>query len=734
MSDNFSPIASHPIFGTSIITNEDSQRFFFTSHQGTRMVLLQGCILKWCNVIDTTYHSMKVKSIFNNKRKIIDVKLSESGDFLCIYTTKTIDILEIPWGYEKIPDELLSKFQPFHYDISSSTSALSSPSDIKQVLFHPKSYHETCLVILYEDSIIQLIDTTASTETITINQPTGTLGVETRVIDIESICFDKTTGLILYALSISDGGDIYALYPCLPTRLDVSKKEVDLLLQKSIVLYDSLKENMSNDVKRNVIKQLQFATKLQGQFLEQLKGEKDEERTRHAQKDLKLILDVDLEYRLVNFQGPFTISPFPNELYSATAKESQCMKINENNELLIMTFDDGSVALLFRDLELTMSWDIANYIHDNSFALVELIKLKPTDIGRLIIYQDNFGKFFLLSDDVIMLVHTNSWSDKLAKAIDDSNLNILSEIGFESEITWFDVMGKFNNCTPCKYHGKESIIFVSSDNVFVENLTKKHSMNNIKGSSTSNSNEETAESEYKVTFKQPIDELMTLNELFQKQCRMPFSKLIKPEDRQIELSNESNEIQLEILTDLSKELITKIIDGQTLGFNLHNRLKEQQLELTRQLKHTQIVFEKQDCIKNKNKEILKRWNEQLNRSVKLTDRLQNLNEKLITINDSPNLSSYPITSVELEWFKEIRNQVHKFNSFVHTQRDANEELSFLKKELDRISNDVTSVVDEKSKKEWEELRAILEQDSKIIKECNIELTKTTESMAGIGSK
>lgn len=79
----------------------------------------------------------------------------------------------------------------------------------------------------------------------------------------------------------------------------------------------------------------------------------------------------------------------------------------------------------------------------------------------------------------------------------------------------------------------------------------------------------------------------------------------------------------------------------------------------------------------------------------------------------------------MKWFKEIRNQILQFNSFVHSQKSLQQDLSYLKSELTRIEAE-TIKVDKKSQNEWDELRKMLEIDSKIIKECNEELLQVSQ--------
>ncbi|CCC67479.1 hypothetical protein NCAS_0A09210 [Naumovozyma castellii] len=708
---NIDSIASHPIFQGLDCTQDAAPRFLFTSHHGTRMVVLQGGLLRWCSVTASSFNSMTIDFFQPESTAPQKAILSNSGEFICVYTNHTIEVIEIPWGYVTPSPSMVSKFQLFSYNNKDDDGY----SPIKQVLFHPEAYKDSCLVVLYDNGTISLMDVTQITKTITLNKRVATFGIDTQITDIESICFSKD-GWTLYALSISDGGDIYAFYPCLPQQLEVKREKITSLLHESVLLYESLKLDTDRDVKRNVIRQVQFVNKLNGLLTENEKNSNED------------FIEIEQEYRLIRGQGPFTIDPYPERLYSATALEISTLPINSNNELMCMIFDDGSIALLFKDLPLTMSWDVDNYVHNNSFSLVELMQLKDTDVKRIVSYPDTYGQFFIFGDSSLFLVHTHIWSDLLAKAIDNSNLNELLEMNFTSKLDFFETTNGITKCSPCKWRGRDVILFITKEDVYMHPVEMRKSGILGNNKPVLVNNEELKHQEYKTSFKQPVEELMALNKLFQQQCSMGVSKLIAPEERQVLLNNENNEVQLELLSDVSKEVISKIGQGQNLALNLHHRLLEQQYELTRQLKIVHTIMSKQSDLRRKSEEQSRRWDDQTSRSSQLIKRLQDLDAKILEINNSPKLKEYPINDKELEWFKEIRNQVLKFNSFVHNQRDAQEELNHLKKDLARISKETSQLRDEKSDKEWDELRDILKHDAQIIQECNKELLSTTEAL------
>ena len=202
-----------------------------------------------------------------------------------------------------------------------------------------------------------------------------------------------------------------------------------------------------------------------------------------------------------------------------------------------------------------------------------------------------------------------------------------------------------------------------------------------------------------------------------------MAKLIEPPKRQKPFLNDSNEEQLDILTDVSKEFSQKVSIAQSLGIMLHGRFIEQQTELTRQLRFSNSLLERQQNLKKKSEMQSSECDAKSAKQAKLLARFAKLKENLIRIGESPKFKDMTINNKEMAWFREIRNQVLAFNQYVHQQKNIQDQLRYIKQELDHISEESDRGPKEPSD-EWKELLTILENDTKIIKECNSELAQT----------
>lgn len=728
-------LPSKPIFNNIVSTANGvvaaESGFMCSARDGTQIITLKDGYLRWGSVQKSSFSSMRIQPMgsFVDQNVII----SQSGDFLCIYTKDNFKVVEIPWGYSDLEGHMSFEFQSklFNFPLQPH---------IKQILFHPRATNDSSLVILFEDDTIILFDTRTETE-ILLNDSQGSFGMDSKITDIKSLSFSKD-GLILYVLSTSDCGDLYAFYPCLPGNISFDKLELKELMQKAILLYNSLDSETSNDVKKNIFKQLKFISALHS---ENLKFGKTE-------------FDIESSFRKVKPQGPFTISPYPEELYETTANDIFTYQIGESNELLMLTFDNGTILSLFRDLEMSMCWDFDNYFYSNSMVLIERIdNFKNVDNSNNIlqIFKDfnQVGQILVYSPSAKTTYNiiTKSWSEAMDKCIENSDISEISKIEVKSQIVDINVnrnntsnlfkteiqtyanteQKQYTSCGIFRADGQTGVIFVGPQDIVAVPLNlcdgEKESLVNERQSSEPVSEVDSKFSKLDISFSQPMSEIMDFAESYKRRSKNPFGEVIPPEVRQAKLENSSNEKQLDVLTTVSKGVVGTVVQGQSLGVMLHARILEQQYEFSKQIKGVNDVIEKQEELTKQYKEQSTRLQSKINKQTALMERLTALNQRVLGSNESALVRDSVISNQEIAWFKEIRNQIYKFNEFVHNQKSLQEELGFVKQELNKVQSRSESSRD-KSEHEWKELRKMLEQDAATIKQCNEGLQKATKDL------
>ncbi|SMN21820.1 similar to Saccharomyces cerevisiae YJL061W NUP82 Nucleoporin, subunit of the nuclear pore complex (NPC) [Maudiozyma saulgeensis] len=694
-----------PIFNNNIVSplrgiDPNAREFFLSSNKdASQIVTFSDNCLRWGNIQKQKFNTMLVEPLskFGDQR----ISISSSRNVICIHSKNAFKTVEIPWSYDDIDKHMSFGFQ-------SEVFRFNNKSNIRQILFHPRAINDNTAVILFEDDTIVLFDIDTRNE-IVLNKREGSFGFNGKVTDIKSMTFSKD-GLTLYLLSVTDGGDIYAMYPCLPDKIIMETSELKRARDKAVLLYDSLETDTRDDVKRNVIRQYKFISNM---YLENSKSKNTE-------------FNVETSFRIVQPQGPFTISPYPTDLYETNAREIHQIDIGDSSEVYAVTFDNGAILILYQDEEMSMCWDSENYVHSNSMVLIERID-QFRNHGKLKIY-DNFNERNHLLVMVegragFDLINMLNWGHVLNKAVTDSDLSQIAKTSFTSEIKHMEgIKFQSSNCAIWRYKGKTGVIITGPGSIRAELLKLPQVIEEPCQAREDSPVLATETMRYKTNFSQPIKEIQALTTAYIRRCSNPFSEVIPADVRRKELSNAANEIQLEALTKLSSQLGNSIVQGESLGIMLHSRLLEQQFELTKQIKGTSDIIEKQDTLVDRYEEQIKVLATKMAKQDALIMRLVKLNQQVSKANVAALANDNTISDQEITWFKEIRNQIFKFNDFVHSQKALQEQLDFVKKELSKLhdrSHDTRS----KTEREWSELRAILEGDAAVIKECNSELQK-----------
>lgn len=681
----------HPIFQNISVGKESCPKKLLTTHDGCRVVVIQGDTIRLCSSGDSQYQIIEC-----GINTVTGAALNNSGTLLCAYNETELQVIVLPSPFVSSHGGIL---KPHTYNIT-----VKSP--IKQVQWHPRGKLDSVPVVLHKDDTIamyELYNEDFQQPTAVLNTMQNQLGVTSHVTDVESMCFSKD-GLTLYLLNSSEGGDVYALYPFLPSVLVIPEQHLETCFYKSCINYENLSSDDSPIVKRNVIKQLQFVSRLHKQY----KSE-----TVDKARNGDLVFNIQESYRDAKIQGPFTINPFAEKLYSATAIQITTMPIDEFNELILVYFDNGTVLQCFQDLDLRMCWGEIDSSSNNSLVVLEFLDVPS---GQIICLTPH--KFAVLGPKSFV-VDSSEWTKALSECIISSNLEVLSQINIKSTIT--PVNGAFTQAGLWESNGEKQLIFMSDKSV--KSITLPGSTKTK--DAVSKTVQPVTGVKYKPVFSQPIGEILLLNKKFQSECSRATQTVIPPHLMDLPLQNDSNEDQLALLTDISKEIFSKIIQGQTLGLLIHNRLFEQRYELTRQLEHSSEILHKAKCLQERYPDQNSKWEHVFKKQENIDSRFEKLQSRLNEISSSGKLKDLTISQREMEWFKEIKSQVSLFNKFVMQQQDVKEQLEFVQSELKTAGERRVSKEDVF---DWAELQELLSVDSKIIKECNEGLVEAAKEL------
>lgn len=670
---------SHPIFDTKTNSSGKSRRFVFNIGIASKYGVLQGNTLRWCSAGGHEYQYLE----FEPRIDYTSVVINESGSLLCLYNSKQVQILAVSWDESK-----------------SDTILISPPAGIKQALWHPRGRLGSCLAVLTtqdEICLYELLTEDYTEPTTILNTCTKELGMGSVVKDITSMSF-SSDGLTLYLLSTSEGADIYSIYPCLPSEMEISGALLKSVFNKALLQYQDLNDNDSPDLRRKVTKQLQFVSKLQ---------------KKNDYKDTEShVVTISKAHRSPRAQGPFTINPFPDNLYLATGRQVEVIKLQGcAAELLLISFDDGTILECFPDREPVMSWEDEGFCENNS-----LIVLGSVNIGGEIALVNGYT-FVVLSSAKVTFVSLRKLAQVIESSLNDCDISYFDEADLSEEVV--EKNGRFCSAIICASSEKSCVALLSettTSHIDIPFSLDAPKMRTALGTA------KTDVEQYR-PYGQPLNEVLALNEKVQALLKKPLQTGVSPSLRQAKLNNESNEDQLSLLTSISKEVMTRIASAQTLALSLYLRLSCQQGELTQHLETVSKVEELQSKVLRRLKDQSSRWEAAQAKNKSISSRLEQISSKLKQVSSSGKFQSQPISNHELEWFKEIRDQVIRFNRLVHEQQSLGNTLSNLKCELEYVhveskeGKSGSSSADNKDEVPWDELRALLAKDLRIIGEC-----------------
>ncbi|SCU87014.1 LADA_0E01486g1_1 [Lachancea dasiensis] len=677
----------HPIFKVNSIQTSSSKRFVCHSEPHLETVVVEGGTIKRCLPHEAEYRFTEFSPL-NNYSQVV---LNSSGTLLCLHNDAELQILALKQDSDDCkPDEY----------------RIPVPNGIKQVLWHPRARLDSCVVVLTQNDEIctfELLAEDYSQPTAVLNKQSSNRRNDLAISDVAALCF-SSDGLTLYLLNTSEGGDLYAFYPFLPSDAALPKKTIQGCFHKALLQYQNLTADDAPEIKRRATRQLQFASQLHTTLKNSEHGS--------ANPNDRITIQVSKAFRNAAIQGPYTINPFPENLYLATAQQLKVLALDDDaSDLVLIAFDNGTILQCFPDLEPMMSWEDPECCYNNSLATIGSLNV-PGTISLV------FGSLFvILTPQKAILVDLSRIVNAINQSLKDCDVAELSEANLREEI-----VEQKGNFTSSSVWASGTHVMLLSDS---SSSSVKTPLLQIKPEKSPGPSKERAEYE-RSSYDQPLPELIALNDKVQKLMKTPLPIQIDSKLRQTKLDAAANEDQLAVLTDISRELLTRVMVAQTLGLSLHSRLIGQQGELT---SHIEKVCE----INTKRQEISealgfeeKRWKAVQAKNETIKTRFESLQKKLMQVSNSDEVRLQPVRRSELFWFKELKGQVSRFNQLVHTQRDLGETLSALKTELEYVKVDQFSGGDSSesnSEVNWEELRALLEKDAKIIGECQTELHK-----------
>lgn len=601
-----------------------------------------------------------------------------------------------------------------------------SPKPIKKLLWHPLAITYKCIVILHTDDTIRVVELNepATLEGKIYNDKTRSFGLSERVHMIKDIQFDPT-GLGLYILTAQNFVDIHIIYPLLPPRANLGHtrspqpstpdmKQVsagnltDYMLGKSLASAKLLKMKYLEE--RNIFLKERDTDKEKGNnfgsrylllrrdILKQIQFFKE------VKEQLPTSVLVDNAFLDSVTQGPFRLRGLPSDLEMIDALALNILPLTQTIAILCVTFKDGNNLLLFPSSEPVMGWSKRD---NNELNVLDTIStFKETGYPKLA-----YDNRLVFTSETSCNIVKMPWLKNLADCIRLNSLSKLQDLKFSNEVVRIE--GRYEGVVA---HVGSLILF---DKDSIKIYKDKNSDENISPI------EDAEEINYKYTtlLRTSVREIDILTQRMANLSTkyvssVPISIASTP------LGPESTVEQLEAVSSAYKEIMEKVQLGQTLNLRLMNKVSEQRDELYRQLKKFSDISAKKAQVEEQMQQLENRLIKYESKASLLEPRLHKLKDIVNKIENSEGIKNSNISDTEKSWFKNLREQVIKFNSFVKEELSLREELRFLRQQVAAMDLEQTN----SQVLELETLQNMLRHDREIILSCANKISSATHEM------
>lgn len=681
-------------FSASKLAQRNGSELFF-GHQST---------VRCARIPDST--SYKVLDIPEIQFQIDGLKLNSSGTLLAVYNRNNLVITTLPSSQFMTTQESLIKVKSFVI-----ARDLICSLKIVDLQWNKVSRFDSTVVVLFEDGALRCFDLSYSLDepnfvyNLTVSSR-NQVGYATDVVDDPvAITFgseDSLNGqLILYILNSE--GDVFSIYPFYPREIAVSKDQIEELLNETILLTNRIVDSDSNVLeKKSAINQLKFVKHLWAQV------PTAQTETRGTQR--LLVLKPDSSQSMVT-QGPYSIEPFPDTLYTDNATGISFVNCG-SVDILIIACEKSGLLFLLPDWNITMKFrnqDFEEFVILNesgefapSLTLLEFKKSQhPAQISLSPFTCKN--KVFLKRENCIYKVDLELWANELESYLqkgDSESLAKVLESDFNSDLELLTTLSPNEQYEGLviledEYSSKYVAVLTSSNfNVFL--LSPETQTESPKD------NVDIAPIYYKTNLDSTpffmIDKLVQDIRKF---------KISAP-------SGSNNVIQLDEtglrdVKDISTQVLETLVNYHKFVMSLNYRVDAQKKEFVRQIDTTNDLLQKLDKVEEKqvdNSESI----------LRITQRHEALQKRLATLAEKFDKSTdLPLSNSEKGWFKEIQKTTLSFNKSVKQRNLFAQQLSFIKKEID--SKKFRKEEDQEfGEHNWDSINDILKESKKLLTE------------------
>lgn len=544
---------------------------------------------------------------------IAGLQLNDTGSFLAVYGDNVVVIVLLPAPGVLAAADKKPRVKNWRIDLFAQRG-----EEVLKAVWNPVGRFDSELVVLTDANRIYSFDVlennnVAPDQEITLQLSDADTSLYGQ-LEIVSFCFGKGDArLSLYVLA-SDG-NVYALAPFVPKTFVLTRLELEALFDRVVLAGIDNKDSPEHRIYQ---KQVKWVSELWKQYSYVIVESRV--RSYGAEPEEFLVLNRPNISRAPILQGPFTVQPFPEQLYDLEGADIDTFELGPDLTGVGVFLQGGVFLLALQEEAVVFNWT-QNDLEMN-LSLLEFIQT-PQNSCSISTFPCDPNSVYLQGLTNVQRLDLTAWKQGLEKAVENGDGNLSQQLTVVNDLT--------DKSTPVIGYG----VLIDGENSLVTLVqTQKRDVRWLENWTEPNTQpviskiipnvDDSTEGTMSSYLVNPKVERLLENQ----------TEVLKPVMLRKQTPNANAKIKeftwdmLVEFNEASKPFTEAVPQLHERQLAIHQRLVEQRSELERQLNKITETKKKLKEVQTGNN-VAKRVKETAERQVKIQERIDKLREGLL---------------------------------------------------------------------------------------------------------
>ncbi|KAF5094400.1 hypothetical protein D0Z00_003550 [Geotrichum galactomycetum] len=545
---------------------------------------------------------------------IASLQLNDTGSFLTVCGDSVVVIVLLPApGVLAVADNKLPRVKHWRIDLFAQRGEA-----VLKAVWNPVSRFDSELVVLTDANRIYSFDVLANNNVAPDQEITLQLSdADTSLygqLEAVSFCFGKGEARFSLYVLASDG-NVYALAPFVPKTLVLTRFELEALFDRVVLAGIDNKDSPENSIYQ---KQVKWVSELWKQYSYSIVESRV--RSYGGEPEEFLVLNRPNISRTPILQGPFTVQPFPEQLYELEGDDIDTFELGPDLTGVGLFLQGGVFLLTLQEEPVVFNWT-QNELEMN-LSLLEFIQT-PQNSCSISTSPCDPNSVYLQSVTNVQRLDLTAWKQELEKAIETGDANLSQQLTVINDLT--------DNSTPIIGYG----VLIDGENSLVTLVqTQNHEIRWLENWTEPNTQpvvskiipnlDETTQDNLSSYLINPKVERLLEN---QTEVLKPVMLRKQTPNANIKIKEFTWDMLVEF-NEASKPFTAAVPQLHERQLAIHQRLVEQRSELERQLNKITETKGKLAEVQTRNN-VAKRVEETAERQIKIQERVDKLRAGLL---------------------------------------------------------------------------------------------------------